>query len=152
MTMTMSNQQEITIQLLCRKLPGTQFEGRTAVRLGIQNGKDVIEDVPGDAQSVTFTVPLRVTGNPKNGQPNFLGPFAHGTPDQRFLYLCWGERQGESWETFRRAKVHLSHLSWQVIDKALETGQPIKAFMDMTDDKGGPLCASIKDDKIEWKI
>src|SRR4028119_1111743 len=127
----MNNQHEVKLRIHCHKLPDRQFEGRTGVRLGIHKKKVVIEDVSGDTRSVTFTVPLRITKNLMNGRTNFLGPFAHGTPDQRFLYLCWGERHRQDWETFRRAKVHLSHLDWQVIDKALETGQPIEAVMDM---------------------
>jgi hypothetical protein len=120
--------------------------------LGIQKHREVIEDVSGDTRSVTFTVPLRITKNLMNGRTNFLGPFAHGTPDQRFLYLCWGERHRQDWETFRRAKVHLSHLTGQLLNEASETGQPIEVVVNMTDDKGGPLCASIKNDKIDWKI
>ena len=148
----MTDQHEVKIRIHCHNLPGTHFEGRDAVRLGIQKGQDVIDDVLGDVQKVTFTLPLRVIRNPRNGQPNILGPFTHGTPDQRFIYLCWGERRGDGWDGFRRAKVHLSHLSWEALNKASETSQPIEAFVNMMDDKGGPLCASVKDDKIEWRM
>jgi hypothetical protein len=41
----MSSGQQITIQIHCQNLPGAEFEGRTRVRLGIQKGKDVVEDV-----------------------------------------------------------------------------------------------------------
>lgn len=148
----MSSQQKITIQMHCQNLPGAEFEGRTQVRLGIQKGKEVIEDVPANVERVTFTFPLRVEKNPKTGRPNFLGPFAQGNPEERFIYLCWGERKDSDWDGFRRAKIHLKHLDWQALEKPLETGQPIEAFVNMTDDKGGPLCASVRENKIEWKI
>ncbi len=148
----MSNQHEIIILIHCHNLPGSKFQDKIGVRLGIQKGKDVVEDVSADAASVTFTVPLRVTRNSKNGQPNFLGPFAQGTPDERFIYLCWGERQDNSWNGFRRAKLHLNHLSWDLVEKAIEGGRRIEAVVNVTDAKGGPLCASVKEDKVEWKI
>jgi len=147
---------EIKIRIHCHSLPGAMFEGRTGIRLGVQKGQEVIEDVPGDGEAVTFTIPLRVTTNPRGGTPNFLGPFAHGTPDKRFIYLCWGQRQAGTadgaWDGFRRAKVHLSHLTWSSITTALETGQDIEASVHMTDDKNGPLCGSVGEDKIRWKL
>ncbi len=148
----MSNQREIKVLIHCRDLPGSKFQERTGVRLGIQKGTDVIEDVPADAEGVTFTAPLRVTRNPASGRPNFLGPFAQGTAGERFIYLCWGERRGGNWDGFRRAKLHLSHLSWESIEKAIEDGSTIEAVVNVTDAKGGPLCASVREDKIEWKV
>jgi hypothetical protein len=118
----MSSQRQITIQLHCQNLPGVEFEGRAQVRLGLQKGQEVIEDVSADVESVSFTVPLRVEKNLKTGNPNFLGPFAQGKPEERFICLCWGERKGNDWDGFRRAKVHLKHLDWPVLEKSLETG------------------------------
>ena len=140
----MSDQQEIQVHIHCRNLPGTNFDGRTSLRLGLQKGKEVIEDVPADVESVSFTVPLRVATNPKSGQPNFLGPFAHGTPEDRFLYLCWGERKAEGWDGFRRAKIRLNHLGWECLRESVETAKPIEFTVDMTDEKGGPRCASVR--------
>jgi len=144
--------QGITIQLKCINLPGLEFDGRTAVRLGIQKGKDVIEDVPGNARNVTFKCDFRVEKNADTGKPNFLGPYAQGTPQERFIYLCWGERKGEMWNGFRRAKVHLKDIGWKTVEQALSSGKPIKAVINMTDKKGGPLCASVKAENIEWQL
>ena len=52
--------EEITINIHCENLQGKDFEGREAVRLGIQKGKDVIDDVSGDSGRVTFRIPLQV--------------------------------------------------------------------------------------------
>lgn len=147
----MNTNQAITILLHCHNLPGLVCGELKQVRLGIQKGKEVIDDVPADAEDVTFTVPMRVEQQSSNGQPNFLGPFAQGTPEERFIYLCWGERKDSNWETFRRAKIHLKHFDWQTIEKSLTTGATIEAFINMTDKKGEPLCASVKNDKIDWK-
>jgi hypothetical protein len=147
----MKHSQTITILIHCRNLPGLVCGERSHVRLGIQKGNDVIEDVSADVEKVTFNVSMRVEQQPSNGKPNFLGPFAQGTPQERFIYLCWGERVGNNWHGFRRAKIHLKHLEWQAVASSLETGTPIEAFISMTDNKGEPLCASVKKDKIEWK-
>jgi hypothetical protein len=143
---------EITILLHCRELPGNSFESHTAVRLGVQRGRDVVDDVPGDAGDVTFTIPLRVTRNAKNGRPTFLGPFAQGRADDRFIYLNWGERCHGAWEGFRRAKIKLGHLSWERVEEAIGEGRPIEALLTMTDGRGGPLCATVREPYIAWKL
>ena len=148
---------ETVVRVVCTGLPGTSFESWTAVRLGILRGADVIHDVPGDGERAVFDVPLRVRSRAKTGEPNFLGPFAHGTPAARFLYLSWGERRAgggskASWDGFRRAKIHLRPITWDAIDASIETGQPIVASLHMTDARGGPLCASVPDQHIQWRF
>ncbi len=142
----------VTILLHCTELPGTSFDGRTAVRLGIQKAKTVIDDVRADVESATFACTFRVERHIRTGKPNFLGPFAQGTPEERFIYLCWGERNGAAWNGFRRAKIHLNGIGWASVEKAVTTGKPIEATIRMTDRRGGPLCASVKEEHIQWKM
>jgi hypothetical protein len=148
----MKDQREINIRIHCRNLPGTRFAGRTGVRLGVQRGREVVGDVPADAPGVTFMIPLRVSGSPDGGPANFLGPFAQGAPKERFLYLCWGERQDGAWDGFRRAKIPLKHIRWEAVERASEAGEAIEAVVDVTDATGGPVCGSVSADKIEWKL
>lgn len=140
----MRQQREITLRIYCHDLPGGHFHEKTAVRLGIQKGREVIDDVPADAETVTFTATFQV-GDLKTGQPNFLGPYAHGKPESRFLYLSWGERKNE-WEMFGRAKVPLAHLDWDRLDKFWRTGEPILLSVSMTDARGRPVCGTVKMD------
>ena len=144
--------QEIQIQIICQNLPGNQFQDRTSVRLGIQKGTCVIDDVSAEATSATFMASIRVVRHPKTGKLNFLGPYTQGTPQERFIYLCWGERRNEGWDGFRRAKLQLRPLSLEVVEKALTNGQIITVIIDMLDSKGEPLCATIKPDKVTWRI
>jgi hypothetical protein len=139
----MNNSPEVTVTIRCHNLPGLRFAEHTAIRLGIQKGHAVVDDVPADTSQVIFKVSLRVERNPKTGKPNFLGLYAHGTPLERFLYLCWGERHKGTWDGFRRAKVHLKHLIWKQVEAALRQNQPIEFSFDMTDAKGGPVCGSL---------
>ncbi len=157
---TTPSQPRVTIRLVCRDLPGVVFTDhpelpecrRAPVYLGIQKGKTVIQSVPADREQVIFEAEFRIAAR-KDGEPNFLGPFAHGTPEQRFIYLSWGEKKDDgSLEIFRRAKVHLKHLDWSHIHPALESGQSITARLRLTDDKGGPLCGSVRESHITWEI
>ena len=142
--MSSSDDPELIVLLHCRNLPGVRCGEHNAVRLGIQKGQEVVEDVPGDSHEVTFRVPLRVGTNVKTAQPSFTGPFAHGTPGDRFLYLSWGERQGKRWDMFRRAKVRLGHIAPEEVRKSLDTGKPVEITLNMTDAKGAPACANLK--------
>ena len=146
----MNEPTEVLIALRCFNLPGVRFEERTAVRLGVQKDTEIVQDVSADADSVTFDIPLRVAPNAKSGEPNFLGPYAHGTPEQRFIYLTWGEFKDGNWDMFRRAKIQLGHLTWNDIRKAAASSKSIHAEINMTDKRGGPLCASVKPDQISW--
>jgi len=148
----MKDQQQITIRLRCIELPGKEFAGKTGIRLGVQKGQEVIEDVPGDQKEVIFDCPMRVEKNAVTGKPNFLGPYAQGTVGERYIYLCWGETTHGFWAGFRRAKVHLKDIEWATVEKHLKSGKAIEAVISMTGKKGDPLCASVGKDNIEWKF
>ena len=127
----------LTIRLRCRHLPGIRFEERSGVRLGVQRGQEVVDDVAAEAdQEVVFDLPVPVALSPRTGTTDFKGPFVHGKLGARFLYLCWGERQGEGWEGFRRAKVPLGNLSPVLLDQAARAGAVIETTLDMTDRRG----------------
>jgi hypothetical protein len=145
-------ERELTLVLHCRNLPGTQCAGKTGVRIGVQKGQVVIEDVPADTEEALFTLPLHVRSSSQTGQSDYRGPFVQGRVGERFVYLCWGERVGPTWEGFRRAKLPLRHLGAGLVQKALSTGIPIHVFLDMTDERGGPLTACIKEEVIVWRL
>ena len=167
-----ANQNQLTIEVVCHHLPGICFkpphssdaETREPVYLGIQKGDEVIEAVPADRKQVTFRPTFRVTEQP-DGTPNFLGPFAKGTPQERFFYLSWGAVHEGHFEVFRRAKIHLNHLTWEQVRPAMSDNRPLKVVIDMTGKKGDPICGSIRrqkplkeggiakeSDRADWQI
>ncbi|MCZ7647927.1 MAG: DUF5990 family protein [Planctomycetota bacterium] len=75
-----------------------------------------------------------------------------GKPEEPFIYLSWGVMKGRTFDMFRRAKVRLSHLKPAALRKAAASGKPIEAVVTCTDAQGGPLCASVKDSHITWKV
>lgn len=138
------------VEIYCTNLPGNRCGSHDAVRVGIQRGQEVIDDVPGDSLEVMFRFLLRVKLESETGKPNFLGPYAFGTIEQRFLYICWGERIAGAWVGFRRAKIQMNHFSLECIENAIISGKPIKVSINMTDMKGGPICGTIKADDLSW--
>lgn len=150
--MAINDQQDLTIRLRCIDLPGREFDGKSNVRLGVQKGKVVIDDCLADGPEVIFSCPLRVERNGESGKPNFLGPYTQGTPTERFIYLCWGERIAGMWDGFGRVKVHLKELDWHSVEDAISTDKPIEAIIRMTDKKGAPIYASVKSENISWQL
>ena len=91
-----------------------------AYRLGLQRGPDdVQEGALLDDGRLAFEVQLRVKPGPDPGRPVFLGEFAQGPADARFLHLGWKpDRPG--W--VNRAKVPLSGISWAQVREAQASG------------------------------
>jgi hypothetical protein len=151
---------DLTVEVVCHNLPGSCFKDshnpddgvREPIYLGIQKGDEVIEAVPGDRKQVIFRPTFRVTKQP-DGSPNFLGPFAKGTPQERFFYLSWGVKdKNGSFAMFRRAKIHLNHLTWNQVSKAVSSNRPLSVRIDMTGKNGDPICASIRKDRADWRL
>ena len=146
----------LRVKVVCRDLPGIRFgnsDGKVydPVYLGIQHGRVVVDQVRGDAREAIFEPEFKVGKRP-DGTPNFLGPFAQGTPDDRFFYLSWGVRGAPAtFEMFRRLKVRLGHLKWREIQSSLRSGKPLVVHLRLTDKAGGPLCATPGADHIRWE-
>jgi hypothetical protein len=76
-----------------------------------------------DDGSVVFD--LSVEARPSDGAvPVLLGPFAHGPPAKRFLYLSWRNPAGGY---ARRLKLPLAPINWRDIAAARDADQPLVA-------------------------
>ena len=85
------------------------------------------------------------------GSPNFLGRFAQGPKDARFVYVNSGSYAGVSHSCWsRRAKVSLMSITREQIQKALGDDAVIETTFPGVGKDGGPTCASVKG--IEWKV
>jgi hypothetical protein len=146
----MSQTLEITLKIRCHNLPGVQVGERTAVRLGIQKRQEVIEDVAADVEEAIFFAPIRVEFKDTD-VADFYGPFVHGKPGERFLYLCWGERNGKQWEGFSRAKLQLLPIPHTLLFRASDNNSPLEVSLTMTDEKGKIICATIKEKQLFWQ-
>jgi hypothetical protein len=150
---------ELKIKVICENLPGTQLLDTSGgqpvvpepIHIGIQRGNEVVEAVAATRKRVVFEPSFRVSPLP-DGKTNFLGPYAKGTPTQRFFYLTWVVRGKEGALTIiGRAKIHLSHLSWAQVEEAACSGGGLSVAVSLTDKRGRPLCGSIRGDDLRWQ-
>jgi hypothetical protein len=152
-------QMELKIKVICENLPGTQLlatsSGPSVIRenihIGIQRGDEIVEAVPANRKRVIFEPGFRVSPM-LGGKTNFLGPYARGTPTQRFFYLVWAVKEKEGNLTMiGRAKIHLSHLSWTQVEEAVGSGRGLSVAVSLTDEQGRPRTGSIRGDDQRWQ-
>ena len=70
---------------------------------------------------------LRVKPGPDPDRPNFLGPFASGPADDRFVYLAWRSIPRGVW--INRVKARLSGIDWTMVRAAQAADKPLVADM-----------------------
>ena len=78
----------------------------------------------GEGGGVSFAFSLQVKAG--GATLNFLGDFAHGPRDGRFLYLGWRNRTGE---LAQRPKLPLGSISWDDVRRTLATGEPLSCVL-----------------------
>ena len=140
-----------TLRIVGRRLPGRAWAEHRNVHLGLQQRQHATGLVAGDARSALFDVPIDVVVDQAKGT-DYRGPFAQGKRGSRFVYLTWGDVDAAgNIAMFRRAKLNLFTVPERVA-RALAAGHTVQAELDLTDAKGGPLCASIAPDLIRWTV
>jgi hypothetical protein len=137
-------EQELALLIVLENPPaGVDF----GLQKGSGNNYETIQTQRSSKGDLSFTLSVRV-GEGKDGQPNFLGPFAQGPPQQRFVYLDIGKCAGQldtQWS--RRLKIPLYGITWELIKK----GKPLEARVPGTAKDGGPNCATVKP-FAGWKV
>jgi len=144
----------LRVRVIGTNLPGIRHcdangAVREPVHVGIQRGRDVVDDVPADRPRVAFDAEFEI-GTQPDGAVNFLGSYAQGDRHDRFFYLSWGVKSGERFDIFRRLKIRLGHLSRAKVNAAIKSGKPLTVRLKLTDKKGGPLCATPPPTHISW--
>ena len=142
---------EVTIEVICTRLPGLRWGDHSPLHLGIQKDEAMEEAQPADRERIVFKPVLRVRRQ-KSGAPNFLGPYAHGKPGERFIYLNWASMSpGIPAVMIGRVKLHLNHLGWTEVERAAQRDKPLKVTLALTSAKGGPVFASVRQDLARWQ-
>jgi len=148
---------ELTVSVVGEDLADIDFgersagAGRARLFLGIQKGQEVVDTVPVTAGAATFTALFSVSPLP-NGGTNFFGPYAHGTRNARFCYLCWmAEDETGEQRMFSRVKLPLSPLRWERVEAAARAGTPIVMRLSLRGKGGKPVYASVPNDAIHWE-
>jgi hypothetical protein len=129
----------------------TVVDPPTGVRFRLQRGRaDLVAPVTESSAALRFELEVRVGKRP-SGAPNFLGPFAQGPADARFVYVNAGTLAGQPdscWS--RRAKIPLAGITWDLIERTRSAGVLLEARMRGVGSDGGPTCATVKG--TTWKV
>lgn len=127
--MAKSSTFDLTLRIICLDPHTLSDDPRAGFGVQDQSQRLTNGDKRPD-ESLAFTVPIIVKGMPGIASPDFAGPFAHGTPQQRFLYLSLGTQQGRVWQWIRRIKVPLSGITWTHVEEAGSNGGILEASID----------------------
>lgn len=143
----MTEKQIVAFEFECVDLP-PRAAGVAHLRLGIQEGKIVQDDAPCTGEAIRFAFSLSVSFDQE--RVAFSGAAAQGPSNDRFVYLCWGERINGAWKPHGRAKVKLGVLSRTQVEAALRERRSLRARIKMTGRRGEPVAASLKPESITW--
>ncbi|WP_307249288.1 DUF5990 family protein [Catenuloplanes indicus] len=119
------------------------------VHVGVQRRDEVIDLVPGDAESAVWAFEVTAKAEPVD----FGGPFIHGKRGARFVYLAWGSAvAGGGFHTFRRAKIHPVDAGMELVAEAAAGRGVLTARLGLTDAEGGPVCATVRPPLVRWEL
>jgi len=121
------------------------------VTMQVQRGKnELLPSCKASLKELVFEFPITV--DVSGDSPNFLGHYAQGPKDSRFVYVNSGTYAGQPdicWN--RRAKLSLMDITRDQIEKVISSSKNrLEVSFDGTGRDGGPTCASVKG--IEWKV
>ena len=142
------------------RIEGTDLPGRRGgaegdrlragnVQVGLQRKAEVVDRFPADAESVTWQI--EVTSREVDDLLDVGGPWVHGRPGARFLYLSWGTVTGGEFVMFRRAKLLFGDIPTALLRTAHEDGITLTARLGLTAADGGPLCARVRPPTVTWE-
>ena len=120
------------------------------VHVGVQRRAEVVGRVSADAESATWE--FDVAGREVDGLLDVGGPWVHGRPGARFLYLSWGAVDGDGFALFRRAKLMFGDVPAPLLRAAHEGAGALVGRLGLTDEHGGPRCARVRPPAIAWTV
>ena len=121
------------------------------VHVGVQRKADVVDRVSADAAAATWE--FDVASREVDGLLDVGGPWVHGRPGARFLYLSWGAvGDDESFAMFRRAKLMFADIPTEVLRAAHDGGGALVGRLGLTDARGGPRCARVRPPDVAWTV
>jgi hypothetical protein len=143
------------------RIEGTDLPGRRGgreadalrlgnVHVGVQRKAEVVDRVPADAPAATWD--LEVASREVDDVLDVGGPWVHGRPGARFLYLSWGAVEDDRFAMFRRAKLLFGDVPTAMLRAAHDDGGTLVARLGLTDADGGPLCARVRPPDVRWLL
>ena len=148
--------QDVHIRIEGHDLPGRRGGAQAdALRLrnvhvGVQRKSEVVERFGAGAAEAVWE--FEVTSREVDGLLDVGGPYVHGRPGARFLYLSWGAVDGDTFAGFRRAKLMFGDIPTPLLRAAHESGGVLVGRLGLTDAEGGPRCARVRPPDITWQL
>lgn len=94
---------------------------------------------------------MSIRGMIENGSPNFLGPFAQGPKNARFIYVNSGTFADDAVSCWsRRAKLSLMSITATQVESVISDGGTLFTSIRGRGRDGGPVCASVKG--LVWSV
>jgi hypothetical protein len=131
-----------------RDLPGGDDLRLRNVHVGVQRKAEVVERFPVTAATAVWE--FDVTVREVDDLLDVGGPFVHGRPGARFLYLSWGNVAGDRFDMFRRAKLMFGDIPTALLRDVFENGGLLAGELGLTDECGDPRCARVRPPDIVW--
>jgi len=143
----MNVERALPLRIVGLGLPGRAHPGahpRRNVHVGVQRGDEVVGRVPGDAGEAVWDLVLALAPG-RDGELEVRGPWVHGRPGDRFLYLSWGDvGTGGAWGMFRRLKLWPGKAGAEALEHAAQPGNRLELRLGLSDADGKPLCGGRK--------
>jgi hypothetical protein len=133
--------QELTFRIVLESPPAGVDYG---LQKGGGNDYEVTQKQRSKTGDLRFEFNARVKEG-KDGQPVLLGPFVHGPPQERFVYLDIGTYAGQTdtpWS--RRLKIPLRGITWDMVKQASRGASLFETHVAGTGKDGSPSCATVK--------
>ncbi len=124
----------------------------SGVTMQVQRGRDELLPPSEESDgSIAFDFPLDV--DLSAGKPNFLGKYAQGPKDGRFVYVNTGTLAGQADSCWtRRAKISLMDITAEQVNEVVSSpGSRLEVSFNGTGRDGTPTCASVKSTS-GWKV
>ena len=113
---------KLTLRLVCSSMPETPPE-EGALEVGIQDKKQAVHaGRTGKDGEMCFECSAEALVDDLSGDIDFRGPFVHGTPQARFLYLSWKRTGAAAPPWYWRVKIPLASIGAKNI-AALREGE-----------------------------
>ena len=120
------------------------------VSMMVQRGKDELLP-PSSKSSDQLVFDFELTVDLTEARPNFLGKYAQGSKNERFIYVNSGTYADQHSLWGRRAKISLMDITGEQVQTVVSNaGMILQTEFEGIGRDGGPTCASVKG--IEWKI
>jgi hypothetical protein len=121
---------------------------RNNVQVGVQRRAEVVDRFPADAESVMWE--FEVATREIDGLLDVGGPYVHGRPGGRFLYLCWGVVSGDEFAMFRRIKLMFGDVPTELLRAVHDGDGMLVGRLGLTDGMGEPRAARVRPPEIVW--